>query len=104
MSNKAVEEKLQKDAGPESPENGVQVNTRDQYTAQGISAKDATQNTMVNNCNQITMHPNPQRPTQKGGKAAITTCVMDTGPDNLHNYRQESVRKKSKCKELKIKF
>eukprot|EP00957_Ditylum_brightwellii_P188175 14325443-Ditylum_brightwellii.AAC.1 len=40
MSNKAAEEKLQKDAGPESPENGVQSNNRDRYTAQGISAND----------------------------------------------------------------
>eukprot|EP00957_Ditylum_brightwellii_P208427 15357391-Ditylum_brightwellii.AAC.1 len=68
MSDKVVEAKLQKDAGPESPENRVQSNNRDQYTAQGISAKDTTQNTMISNCNQITMQPNPQRSTKKGGK------------------------------------
>eukprot|EP00957_Ditylum_brightwellii_P144040 10975547-Ditylum_brightwellii.AAC.1 len=100
MGNKAVEAKSQKDAGPESPKNRVQSNNRDQHTAQGISANDATQNTTASDRNQITMQPDPQR-LKKRGKAAIATCVMDTGPDNLHKYRQESAIEKIKAQGAK---
>eukprot|EP00957_Ditylum_brightwellii_P037770 2856457-Ditylum_brightwellii.AAC.1 len=72
-SDKAVEEKVQKNTAPESPENGVQANTQFRYTAQGTSVKDATQSTTDSNCNQIHMQSNPQRSPQKKGKEATTT-------------------------------
>eukprot|EP00957_Ditylum_brightwellii_P111435 8499442-Ditylum_brightwellii.AAC.1 len=47
------------------------------------------------------MLPNPQRLTKNGGKAATTTFVMDTGPDNLHKYEQESTIEKIKAQGVK---
>eukprot|EP00957_Ditylum_brightwellii_P190425 14495051-Ditylum_brightwellii.AAC.1 len=93
-SDKEVEGKVQRDAAPECPENGTQVNSWFRESEQGNSTNNATQNTTDHNRNQIHMQSNPQRSPKKGREAEITTCNMDISPDDLHNYGQDSIWEK----------